>query len=177
MWKQRLGSEDLLTGADLIQIYSKARIVTNESIANDGRMVPAALDLPPGKLFFGFTYKPYDPKAAPVKKVEPEDGAGVSGAGNLQANQADNSQTGLGATVFRRCGDDLVRQKCSAVRQQQCHFVNTYRLAPGQRRNERGSLGEAWLWCKAQYQSVRRGSFRTPSRRFLQPCRGDCGGR
>ncbi|KAI5452316.1 ubiquitin fusion degradation protein [Naganishia albida] len=56
----------------------KARIVTNESIANDGRMVPAALDLPPGKLFFGFTYKPYDPKAATVKKVEPEDGAGAS---------------------------------------------------------------------------------------------------
>lgn len=54
--------------------------MTNESIANDGRMVPAALDLPPGKLFFGFTYKPYDPKAATVKKVEPEDGAGVSSA-------------------------------------------------------------------------------------------------
>lgn len=64
--------------ADSTDLYSKARIVTNESIANDGRMVPAALDLPPGKLFFGFTYKPYDPKAAPVKKVEPEDGAGVS---------------------------------------------------------------------------------------------------
>ena len=56
---------------------SKARVVTNESIANDGRMVPAALDLPPGKLFFGFTYKPFDPQAATVKKVEPEDGAGV----------------------------------------------------------------------------------------------------
>lgn len=56
---------------------SKARVVTNESIANDGRMVPAALDLPPGKLFFGFTYKPFDPNAATVNKVEPENGAGV----------------------------------------------------------------------------------------------------
>jgi ubiquitin fusion degradation protein 1 len=61
----------------LISSHSKARVVTNESIANDGRMVPAALDLPPGKLFFGFTYKPYDPNASTVKKVEPEDGAGV----------------------------------------------------------------------------------------------------
>jgi hypothetical protein len=61
-----------------VHLRSKPRMVTNESIANDGRMVPAALDLPYGKLFFGFTYKPYDPKAAGVKKVEPEDGAGVS---------------------------------------------------------------------------------------------------
>ncbi|KAJ9102629.1 hypothetical protein QFC19_004738 [Naganishia cerealis] len=56
----------------------KPRVVTNESIANDGRMVPAALDLPYGQLFFGFTYKPYDPNAAGVKKAEPEDGAGTS---------------------------------------------------------------------------------------------------
>lgn len=54
-------------------------------------MVPAALDLPPGKLFFGFTYKPYDSKAAPVKKVEPEDGAGVGAAIGLWPHKADNS--------------------------------------------------------------------------------------
>lgn len=36
--------------------------MTNESLANDGRLVPAALNLPYGKLFFGYTYKPYDPK-------------------------------------------------------------------------------------------------------------------
>lgn len=51
--------------------------MTNQSLANEERKVPAPLVLPFGKLFFGYTYKPYDP-SKDTKKVEPEDGAGVS---------------------------------------------------------------------------------------------------
>ena len=46
-------------------------------MANEERKVPAPLVLPFGKLFFGYTYKPYDP-SKDTKKVEPEDGAEVS---------------------------------------------------------------------------------------------------
>jgi hypothetical protein len=56
---------------------SKSRFVTNESLANSERKVPAPLVLPFGKLFFGYTYKPFDPSKE-TKKVEPEDGGGVS---------------------------------------------------------------------------------------------------
>ncbi|GHJ86669.1 hypothetical protein NliqN6_3071 [Naganishia liquefaciens] len=94
----------------------KARVVTNESIANDGRMVPAALDLPPGKLFFGFTYKPFDPKATTIKKVEPEDGAGAA---------ATPSFVGPGTTLSGRrptgAGDNAAapqRTKLAAVKEE-----------------------------------------------------------
>ncbi len=57
-------------------IASKARVVTNESIANDGRVVPAALELPLNQIFLGYKYVPFD-KSKVTKKVEPEDGSGV----------------------------------------------------------------------------------------------------
>lgn len=56
---------------------SRAKIVTNETLANDGRLVPAALNLPYGKLFFGYTYKPYDPKLDKKKKVVSNEDAEV----------------------------------------------------------------------------------------------------
>lgn len=52
-------------------LSSKARIVTNDSLADDGRTVPAALHLPEGKYFFGFTYKPFD-ESKVVKKEDPD---------------------------------------------------------------------------------------------------------
>jgi len=51
----------------------KPRIVTNESIANDGRLVPAALELPLNQLFLGYKYVPFDPKKV-VKKKDVENG-------------------------------------------------------------------------------------------------------
>lgn len=52
-------------------VSSKARIVTNDTLADDGRTVPAALHLPEGKYFFGFTYKPFD-ESKVVKKEDPD---------------------------------------------------------------------------------------------------------
>jgi ubiquitin fusion degradation protein 1 len=49
---------------------SKPRIVTNESIANDGRQVPAALDLPLNQIFLGYKYVPFDPKKVVKKDAE-----------------------------------------------------------------------------------------------------------
>ena len=39
--------------------YSKRRIVTNDTLENDGN-APAPLNLPHGKLFFGFRHVPYN---------------------------------------------------------------------------------------------------------------------
>jgi hypothetical protein len=52
---------------------SKPRIVTNESIANDGRQVPAALDLPLNQIFLGYKYVPFDPKKVVKKDAENSD--------------------------------------------------------------------------------------------------------
>ncbi|WWC66038.1 uncharacterized protein I303_108660 [Kwoniella dejecticola CBS 10117] len=56
------------------------RIITPESLADDGRKIPAALVLPQGKFFFGFKYIEYDPSKAP--KPTSED-AEKNGNGNL----------------------------------------------------------------------------------------------
>ena len=63
---------------------SGPRIITNESLADDGRKVPSALVLPEGKFFFGFKYVPFDPSKAPKKTNEEEPKAldPFGGAGN-----------------------------------------------------------------------------------------------
>jgi ubiquitin fusion degradation protein 1 len=63
---------------------SGPRIITPDSLADDGRKVPAALVLPEGKFFFGFKYTPFDPDKAP-KKADEEEKQGPTpfgGAGN-----------------------------------------------------------------------------------------------
>ncbi|WVO14954.1 hypothetical protein L204_102595 [Cryptococcus depauperatus] len=46
------------------------KIITPESLGDQDRKVPAALTLPPGKFFFGFTYVAYDSTKAPKKTTE-----------------------------------------------------------------------------------------------------------
>lgn len=54
------------------RLCSKPKMVTNETLV-DGRQVPAALNLPFGKLFFGYTVIPY--------KAPGSEGSGASGSG------------------------------------------------------------------------------------------------
>ncbi|KIO26260.1 hypothetical protein M407DRAFT_243812 [Tulasnella calospora MUT 4182] len=56
----------------LIYRTDKPKMVTNETLV-DGRQVPAALNLPFGKLFFGYTVIPY--------KAPASEGSGASGSG------------------------------------------------------------------------------------------------
>jgi ubiquitin fusion degradation protein 1 len=75
-------------------MISGPRIITNESLADDGRKVPAALVLPEGKFFFGFKYVPFDPSKAPKKATEAEPKAvdPFGGAGNsLKRRRGDNT--------------------------------------------------------------------------------------
>ncbi|WWC73847.1 uncharacterized protein I206_107819 [Kwoniella pini CBS 10737] len=46
------------------------RIITPESLADDGRKIPAALKLEQGKFFFGFKYIEFDPSKVPKPKSE-----------------------------------------------------------------------------------------------------------
>lgn len=48
---------------------SGPRIITPDSY-NDDRKVPAALHLPQGKFFFGYTYVPFDPSKVVKKPVD-----------------------------------------------------------------------------------------------------------
>ncbi|WRT69854.1 uncharacterized protein IL334_006845 [Kwoniella shivajii] len=48
------------------------RIITPESLADDGRKIPAALVLPEGKFFFGFKYVAFDSSKAPKPVDEPQ---------------------------------------------------------------------------------------------------------
>ncbi|KAK6908620.1 hypothetical protein I203_102623 [Kwoniella mangroviensis CBS 8507] len=68
------------------------RIITPESLADDGRKIPAALVLPEGKFFFGFKYIPFDPSKAPKKTDENSDSTNGSlqpfgGSGQTLANR------------------------------------------------------------------------------------------
>jgi hypothetical protein len=44
--------------------YSQRRVIVNDDLENDGKS-PAPLNLPFGKLFFGFNIPPYVPPPAP----------------------------------------------------------------------------------------------------------------
>lgn len=88
MRQSKTDREQRETRADL----SGPRIITPESLADDGRKVPAALVLPEGKFFFGFKYVPFDPDKAP-KKAEEGKGKGLTPFG------------GEGNSLKRRRGD------------------------------------------------------------------------
>lgn len=51
--------------------YSKPRMMTNDELESDVK-VPASLNLPFGKLFFGFTVVPYKPSTPAVSSNSPE---------------------------------------------------------------------------------------------------------
>jgi ubiquitin fusion degradation protein 1 len=51
--------------------YSQHRVVVNEDLENDGK-IPAPLNLPFGKLFFGFNIPPYVPPSAPEDEPAPK---------------------------------------------------------------------------------------------------------
>ncbi|KAF8485621.1 ubiquitin fusion degradation protein I [Gautieria morchelliformis] len=60
----------------------KPRMMTNDELDSDVK-VPAALNLPPGKLFFGFTIVPYKPSTPDAAPGSPEpSSAPFTGSGN-----------------------------------------------------------------------------------------------
>lgn len=99
---------------------SKPRIVTNDSLADDGRTVPAALHLPEGKYFFGFTYKPFDPSK--VVKKEDVDAVGLTQAllddTDDKEQQPTTTFSGQGNTLSNRkirSGTDAAESSSSAT--------------------------------------------------------------
>jgi len=58
---------------------STRRLVTGDDLEAEGK-VPAALNLPPGKLFFGYAYVPYTPP--PPKEPTEAPPSTFSGSGN-----------------------------------------------------------------------------------------------
>lgn len=57
----RSRSDELTRVRFFVASFSKPRIIPTSALSAPADKVPAALHLPPGKLFFGWTYKPFDP--------------------------------------------------------------------------------------------------------------------
>jgi len=85
---------------------SGPRIITPESLADDGRKVPAALVLPEGKFFFGFKYTPFDPDKAPKKADEAE-------------QQGPTPFGGTGNSLKRRRGDVTPQTQATEVKKEE----------------------------------------------------------
>ncbi|KAF8586528.1 UFD1-domain-containing protein [Ramaria rubella] len=62
--------EDVQSGSKIIRT-DKPRMMTNDELESDVK-VPAPLNLPPGKLFFGFTVVPYRPPTPVASSGSPE---------------------------------------------------------------------------------------------------------
>lgn len=81
-----------------IFIYSKKRIVTNDTLETDA-VVPAPLNLPHGKLFFGFRTIPYSvqpdqaPNGTPASGSREPSSAAFSGGGNTLSGRSNPSAT------------------------------------------------------------------------------------
>ncbi|KIM62130.1 hypothetical protein SCLCIDRAFT_15957 [Scleroderma citrinum Foug A] len=79
------GVEQVSEGSKIIRTeYSRRKVVTSDSLEADGK-VPAALNLPFGKLFFGFKAVPYNPPEPAVQSPSGSSGqpATFSGSGNV----------------------------------------------------------------------------------------------
>jgi len=66
---------------------SGPRIITPDSF-NEDRKVPAALNLPEGKFFFGYTYVPFDPEKVVKKEVDIAPAEPFGGQGTSLRSQA-----------------------------------------------------------------------------------------
>jgi ubiquitin fusion degradation protein 1 len=65
---------------------SGPRIITSDSYDQD-RKVPAALNLPEGKFFFGYTYVPFDPDKVVKKQVDIAPAESFGGQGTSLRSQ------------------------------------------------------------------------------------------
>ncbi|KAH9035331.1 ubiquitin fusion degradation protein I [Lactarius pseudohatsudake] len=73
-------AEQVPTSSKIIRT-GQHRVVMNDDLENEGN-APAPLNLPFGKLFFGFNIPPYVPPPAPEEVSVPEPPASFVGAGN-----------------------------------------------------------------------------------------------
>ncbi|WVW87089.1 hypothetical protein I302_109146 [Kwoniella bestiolae CBS 10118] len=84
-------------GSSKINRNDGPRIITPESLADDGRKIPAALVLPEGKFFFGFKYIPFDPSKAPKPTADTEPDGGLQPFGGNGQTLAKKVQPPKGA--------------------------------------------------------------------------------
>ena len=71
---------------------SGPRIITPDSY-NEDRKVPAALNLPEGKFFFGYTYVPFDPEKVVKKEIDAVPAEPFGGQGTSLRSQARTGST------------------------------------------------------------------------------------
>jgi ubiquitin fusion degradation protein 1 len=83
--------------------HSKPRMMTNDELDSDVK-VPAALNLPPGKLFFGFTIVPYKPPTPDAAPGSPElSSTPFTGSGNTLSGRppAEGSVATSGSSIAK----------------------------------------------------------------------------
>jgi ubiquitin fusion degradation protein 1 len=78
-------------------VYSKPRMMTNDELDSDVK-VPASLNLPFGKLFFGFTVVPYKPSTPAASSGSPEPASTpFTGSGNTLSGRPPIGASGSSA--------------------------------------------------------------------------------
>jgi len=89
------GVEEVADGSKIIRT-DKRKVVTSDSLESDAK-VPAALNLPFGKLFFGFKVVPYIPVTPDAQSAGPSSQpASFSGSGNVLNGRSAPSSSGKG---------------------------------------------------------------------------------
>ncbi|KAI9508278.1 ubiquitin fusion degradation protein I [Russula earlei] len=97
--------EQVSTSSKIIRT-DQHRVIVNEDLENDGKN-PAALNLPFGKLFFGFNIPPYVPPPAPEDdESTPKPPTAFFGAGNSLNGRATSSSTRSSSKGKSKATDD-----------------------------------------------------------------------
>ena len=84
---------------------SGPRIITPDS-HNEDRKVPAALNLPQGKFFFGYTYVPFDPEKVVKKEIDATPAEPFGGQGTSLRSQAKSGTTSAQAETEKPAAAD-----------------------------------------------------------------------
>jgi len=123
-------------------MYSRRKVVTSDSLEADGK-VPAALNLPFGKLFFGFKAVPYNPPEPAVQSPTDSSGQPVSTTSTPTRHRSLNLSYRPHSLGLETCStDDPLRPAQSARRQRA-------RKRPSHRHNLKpapnpGAQGRLW---------------------------------
>jgi len=91
------------------------RVIVNDDLENDGKN-PAPLNLPFGKLFFGFNIPPYVPPPPPEDGPEPKPPATFLGAGNSLNGNATGSSTKSTSKGKNKATEDTETKKADEAR-------------------------------------------------------------
>ena len=106
----------ILSSIKLSIAHSKPRIMTNDELDSDVK-VPAPLNLPPGKLFFGFTVVPYKPPtpipapSSPEPPARPFTGSGNTLSGRPPVGSSAGSSGSVSANEKTKANEEPQAEK------------------------------------------------------------------